>query len=202
MNVTIRRIAVSGSAAVALLGGVAAITAVSAPSVSATEVRTTIDRAAGAPVNLPDGRIAYVRGLDAAAYKASPEQHAVIIQAAAKTDATPNPNPGTGFDTGLTPNGGQGAPIQNPTSQTPAGLNQQVTTQASGGAVLGSGVVALLLLGVIVFFKIKHHSIKVGDAILVAFLGVALSGTVIGAMATQMTNTGVGSLGGILSGLH
>ncbi|MCT9092878.1 hypothetical protein N4G70_28995 [Streptomyces sp. ASQP_92] len=199
MNVTIRRIAVSGSAAVALLGGAVAITAVSAPTASATDIQTVIDRATGAPVTMPDGRTVHVRGLDTAAYTASPAQHTVVVQAATKTDTDPN-LPGVG--TGLTPNGGQGAAIQNPVSQTPAGLNQQVTTQASGGAVLGSGVVAMLLLGVIVFFKIKHNHIKVGDAILVSFLGVALSGTVIGAMATQMTNSGVGSLGGILGSLH
>lgn len=201
MNVTIRRIAVSGSAAVALLGGAVAATVASAPTASATDIQTAINRAAGAPVSMPDGRVIHVRGLDSAAYQASPEQRSVVVQAAAKSDATPDPSlPGVG--TGLTPNGGQGAAIQNPTSQLPAGLNQQVTTQASGGAVLGSGVVAMLLLGVIVFFKIKHNHIKVGDAILVSFLGIALSGTVIGAMATQMTNSGVGSLGGILSGLH
>ncbi|MEV6547971.1 hypothetical protein AB0M57_04585 [Streptomyces sp. NPDC051597] len=198
MNAVIRRIAVSGSAAVALLGGAAVITTASAPSASAAEIQSAVDRAAGAPVSMPDGRVVYVRGLDAAAYKASGEQREVIVQAAAKTDT--GPGQGSGISTGLTLNGGQGAAIQNP--QTPAVYNQQqITTQAGGGAMLGTGVVAMLLLGLIVFFKIKHGSIKVGDAVLVAFLGVALSGTVIGAMATQMTNSGVGSLGGILGGL-
>ncbi|MFD9630084.1 hypothetical protein [Streptomyces violascens] len=200
MNATIRRIAVSGSAAVALLGGAAAINTVSAPTASAADLQTAINRAAGAPVSMPDGRLVHIRGLDAAAYKASTEQRSAVVQLAAKTDATPGPG-SMNVGTGVTPDGGQGAVIQNPNSQMPAGLNRQVTTQASGGAVLGSGVVALIVLGIIVFFKIKHHSIKVGDAIIVAFLGVALSGTVIGTMATQMTNSGVGSLGGILSGL-
>lgn len=198
MNAAIRRIAVSGSAAVALLGGAAASATVSAPTASAAEVQTVIDRAAGAPVNLPDGRVAYVRGLDTAAYKASPEQHATVVQAAAKSDATPNP--GTGFDIGLTPNGGQGAAIQNPTSQTPAGFNRQVTTQAGGGAI-GVSVVSILILAIIVFIKVKHSGLKAGDAAVGVLLGIAISGTFIGTMGSQMTNSLVSSMGNMLSGL-
>jgi len=199
MNATLRRIAVSGSAAVALLGGAAAITLADSPTASATEFETAVNRATGAPVNLPDGRTLHVRGLDAASYTASAEQHSVVVLAAAKSDDDP-----AGISNGTTPDGGSGAALTNPNSPatgTQTGYNQQVTTQAGGGAVLGTGIVAMLLLGVIVFFKIKHHSIKVGDAILVAFLGVALSGTVFGVMAKTMTEQGVGSLGGVLSGL-
>ena len=194
MNATIRRIAVSGSAAVALLGGAAAITTATAPSASAAEMQTVINRATGAPVNLPDGRTVHVRGLDAAGYKASPEQHSVIIQAAAKADATPS------IGTGLTPNGGQGAVIQNPYSQTPTGYNQQVTTQASGAGV-ATGVVAILVLGIVVFFKVKHGHLKVGDAVLVGLFGIAISGTVIGGMGGSITNSLVGSLGSMLGNL-
>jgi cobalamin biosynthesis Mg chelatase CobN len=196
MNPTIRRIAVSGSAAVALLGGAAAITTATAPSASAAEMQTVINRATGAPVNLPDGRTVHVRGLDAAAYKASPEQHSVIVQAAAKTDTT---DP-AGITTGLTADGGQGAAIQNPVTGQQTGYNQQITTQSAGGTI-AVGVVAIAILGLIVFFRVRHNHLKVGDAVVVTLLGVALSGTVIGAMATQMTNSGVGSLGGILGGL-
>jgi ABC-type transport system substrate-binding protein len=196
MNQTIRRIAVSGSAAVALLGGAAAITTASAPSASAAEMQTVINRATGAPVNMPDGRVVHVRGMDAAAYKASPEQHSVIVQAAAKTDTT---DP-AGITTGLTADGGQGAVIQNPVTGQQAGYNQQITTQSAGGTI-AVGVVAIAILGLIVFFRVRHNHLKVGDAVVVTLLGVALSGTVIGAMATQMTNSGVGSLGGILGGL-
>jgi hypothetical protein len=196
MNQTIRRIAVSGSAAVALLGGAAAITTATAPSAAAAEMQTVINRATGAPVNMPDGRVVHVRGLDAAAYTASPEQHSVIIQAAAKSDTT---DP-AGITTGLTTDGGQGAAIQNPVTGQQTGYNQQITTQAGGGTI-AVGVVAIAILGLIVFFRVRHNHLKVGDAVVVTLLGVALSGTVIGAMATQMTNSGVGSLGGILGGL-
>ncbi|WP_405888839.1 hypothetical protein OG762_36800 [Streptomyces sp. NBC_01136] len=196
MNVTLRRITVSGSAAVALLGGAAAITTATAPSASAADMQTVINRATGAPVNMPDGRTIHVCGMDAAAYKASPEQHSTIILAAAKTDST---DP-AGITTGLTADGGQGAAIQNPVTGQQTGYNQQITTQSAGGTI-AIGVVAIAILGLIVFFRVRHDHLKVGDAVVVALLGVALSGTVIGAMATQMTNSGVGSLGGILGGL-
>lgn len=200
MNTTLRHIAVSGSAAVALLGGAAVITTATAPTASAAEMQTVIDQATGAPVNLPDGRTIYVRGMDAAAYNATAEQHTVVL-AAAKSDDDP-----AGISNGLTGDGGQGAAITSPNSpQNPAfgqqtGYTQQVTTQAGGGTI-AVGIVAIIVLGLIVFFRVKHNHVKVGDAIVVTLLGVALSGTVIGAMATQMTNSGVGSLSGILGGL-
>jgi hypothetical protein len=199
MNNTIRRIAVSGSAAVALLGGAAAITAASAPTASAVEIETTINRATGAPVNLPDGRTIHVRGLDAAAYKASPDHTATVILASAKTDST-DPS---GISNGITPDGGQGSAIQNP--NTPAtgqqnGVNEQVTTQAGGGTV-AVGIVSILVLGIIVFFKVKHGHLKTSDAVLGGLFGIAVSGTFIGAMGSSITNSLVGSFGSMLGGL-
>jgi hypothetical protein len=200
MNPTVRRIAVSGSAAVALLGGAAAITAASTPTASATEMQTAIDRATGASVTLPDGRTTYVRGMDAAAYNATPEQHTVVL-AAAKTDDDP-----AGISNGLTADGGQGAAITSPNSpQAPingvqTGTGQQVTTQSTGGAI-ATGVVAIIIFAVIAFFRIKKKDAAVGDAVLFTFLGVALGGTIIGGMITQMTNSGVSSLGGIFNSL-
>lgn len=192
MNETIRRIAVSGSAAVALLGGVAAITTVNAPPASATEVQAAINRATGAPVTMPDGRVVHVRGLDNAGYKATPEQHATIVLSAA------NPDP-SGITNGLAPNGGAGAALQNPAGQQ-TGYNQQIQTQAGGGTI-AVGIVAILVLGIVVFFRVKNHQLKAGDAVLVGLLGVTLSGTFIGAMGSQITNSLVGSVGGVLGGL-
>lgn len=155
MNATIRRIAVSGAAAVALLGGAATTAA------------------------------------------AVTDEHEATVIAIAHTD-THDP---AGITTGLTPNGGQGAAIENPvTGQIPASYNQQIQTKASGGA-LATGGVAILLLGTIVFFRVKNHHLKVGDLVVVSLLGVALAGTVIGGMADQITDSGVASLGGILGGL-
>jgi hypothetical protein len=199
MNPTVRHIAVSGSALVALLGGAAAITAASAPTASAAEMQTAIDRATGAPVNMPDGRVVHIRGLDTAGYKASPEHTSTIVLAAAKTDGT-DPS---GISNGLTADGGQGAPITNPNSPATgqqAGYNQQVTTQAGGGTV-AVGIVAILVLGIVVFFRVKKHDLKPGDAVLVGLFGIALSGTFIGAMGTQLTNSAVGSLGSMLGSL-
>ncbi|UPZ27671.1 hypothetical protein MUK60_07465 [Streptomyces sp. LRE541] len=201
MNQTIRRIAISGSAAVALLGGAAAIGTATAPTASAADIDTAINRATGAPVKQPDGRITYVRGMDAASYRATPEQHTVILAAAKNED-----DPVGEIGSGLTPDNGSGAALGNPNQpningQTPAnGYNpQQIQTQAGGGTI-AVGVVAILALGIVAYFRVKGP-VKAGDAVLFVFLGVALSGTVIGVMAKTMTENGVGSLGGVLGGL-
>lgn len=156
MKTTIRRIAVSGSAAVALLGGVAA---------TATAAVT--------------------------------DEHQAAVVAIAKTDSDP-----AGITNGLTPDNGSGSGLQNPANGTqPAGVNgQQIQTQASGAAI-GTGVVAIALLGLIVFFRVKGGHLKPGDAVVVTLLGVALAGTVIGGMADQITDSGIASLGGVLGGL-
>jgi hypothetical protein len=156
MNATLRRIAVSGAAAVALAGG-AATTASAAVS----------------------------------------DEHQATVLAIARTDTT-DPNDITN---GLTPDNGSGAQLQNPNNLQPAGVNgQQIQTQASGGVIAG-GVVAIAILGLIVFFRVKGGHLKVGDAVVVMFLGVALAGTVIGGMADQITDSGVASLNGVLGGL-
>ncbi|MGW5173156.1 hypothetical protein ACWERY_02160 [Streptomyces sp. NPDC004082] len=199
MNPTVRRIAVSGSAVVALLGGAAAVTTATASTASAAEVQTVIDRATGAPVKLPDGRTTYVRGMDAASYRITPEQQSVVVLAAGSNDEDP-----AGISNGLTPNGGQGAALQNPNQQLPAGqqagYNQQVTTQAGGGAI-GVGIVSILLLAIIVLVKVKHSGLKAIDATIGVLFGIALSGTFIGTMGAQMTNSLVSSLGTMLGGL-
>ncbi|GHH87855.1 hypothetical protein [Streptomyces capitiformicae] len=144
--------------------------------------------------------IALLAGANATASAASPEHEATVI-AIARTDTTPG---GTdGITNGLTPDsGGSGAQLQNPVSgQQPMGVNgEQITTQASGGAI-GAGVVAILLLGFIVVVRVKHRDIKPGDAVLVGLFGIALSGTVIGAMGDQFTESAIASLGNMLGGL-
>lgn len=154
MNATIRRIAVSTTATIALLGG-------------------------------------------AAATATAASEHEATVLAIAKTDTAPGSADGIGRD--LAPNGSVGAPIQNP-KQTPAGYNEQIQTQASGGAVAG-GVVAILLLGTIVYFRFKGGHLKAGDAVVVTLLGIALAGTVVGAMGDQLTGSVISSLGGVLGGL-
>ncbi len=191
MTPTFRQIAVSGSAAVALFGGAAAIT-MATPSPASTATQTVAHRAVTAPVQMPDGRTLRITGMGGYGHQATSEHVATV--AAYKT--------GTGTTTGNTPaSGGAGTVLQNPyNTPTQTGYNQQITTQSTGGAI-GVGVVAILVLGIVVFFRVKHNHLKVGDAVVVMLLGVALSGTVLGAMATQITNSGVGSLGGVLGGL-
>lgn len=198
MNESFRRIAVSGSAAVALLGGAAAITAVAAEPASAADMQTAINRATGTPVTMPDGRTLHIRGLDTAAYRADAGHYtATVTLASAKTDTTP------GITNGLTPdNSGSGAQLENPynTGQVPAGYGQQIQTQA-GGATIGVGIVAILILGIVVFIKVKHSGLKAGDAVLTTLFGIALSGTAIGAMSSDLTTSVVGSVGNMLGGL-
>lgn len=197
MSITFRQFAVSGSAAVAVLGGAAAIGVAAAPAASAVEVHTVAERAVTAPVTLPDGRTMRVTGMGGYGHQATAEHVATV--AAYRTD-TQNP---AGITTGNTADDGTSTQLQNPLNtprQVPAGYNQQITTQASGGAI-ATGVVAILALSIIVFFKVKHGHVKAFDAVLVGLLGIALSGTVIGGMGAQMTNSLLGSLGSMLGGL-
>ncbi|MFF0166784.1 hypothetical protein [Streptomyces prasinus] len=153
MNASLRRIAVSTTATVALLGGAAATATAAAP------------------------------------------EHEATVVAIARTDIQP------GLTNGVAPaNGGSGAPLNGPQQQMPAGYPQQIQTQASGAAI-GTGVAAIAILGLVVFFRVKGGHLKVGDAVVVTILGVALAGTVIGGMADQLTDTGVASLSNILGGL-
>jgi hypothetical protein len=157
MNVTLRRIAVSTTATVALLSGAAATASAAAP------------------------------------------EHEATVIAIAKAETPPG---GTdGITNGLTPdNSGMGAQLQNPvTGQVPAGT-QQIQTKAGGGAI-GAGVVAILVLGIIVFVRVRGKDIKVGDAVVVTLFGIAVSGTVIGALGDQLTDSAVASLGSMLGGL-
>ncbi|MFJ9671369.1 hypothetical protein ACIRP5_11345 [Streptomyces sp. NPDC101221] len=195
MNVTLRRIAVSGSAAVAVLGGAATITLAAPSPASAAVSETVVERAVTAPVNLPDGRTIRITGMGGYGHQATDKQIAVV--AGFKADA--EPGSADGITNGLTPDSGTGTQLVNPQQQMPAGTQQQYQTQAGGGT-LAVGIVAILVLGTIAFFRVRG-SVKVGDAVLFTFLGVALSGTVVGVMATQITQSGVGSLGGVLGGL-
>jgi hypothetical protein len=152
MNATVRRLAVSTTATIALLGGAAAATA-------------------------------------------APEHEATVLAIAHTQDPADITN-------GIARDSGSGSALQNPgNSMQPNGVTgQQIQTQASGGAI-GVGVVAIVVFGLIVFFRVKGGHLKVGDAVVVTFLGVALAGTVIGGMADQITGSGVGALSNVLGGL-
>lgn len=142
--------------------------------------------------------VALLGGAAVTASASVADEHQATVLAIAKADTQ---DPG-GITNGITPDNGSGAAIQNPlTNQQPTGVNpQQIQTQASGAAI-GTGVVAVILLGTIVFFRVKGHHLKPGDAVVVMLLGVALAGTVIGGMADQITDSGIASLGGVLGGL-
>lgn len=193
---TLRRIAVSGSAAVAVLGGAATVTLAAPSPASAAVSESVVERAVTAPVALPDGRTIRITGMGGYGHHATDKQIAVVAGFKADTE----PGSSDGITNGLTPDGGTGAQLTNPQQQTPAGYQQNIQTQASGGAI-ATGIVAILVLGIIVFFKVKHGHIKAFDAVLVSLLGVSLAGTVVGSMGSELTNSLVGSLGNMLGGL-
>jgi hypothetical protein len=180
---------------VALLGGATAIT-MAAPAPASAATQQVAERAVTAPVQLPDGRTMRITGMGGYGHQATPGHIATV--AAFKTDTSPNTS------TGLAQDDGVGTDLQNPLNtprQIPANYNQQITTQSAGGGVVAVGVVAILTLAIIVFFKVKHGHIKAFDAVLTGLLGISLAGTVIGTMGSQLTNSVVGSLGSMLGGL-
>jgi hypothetical protein len=194
MSATLRQFAVSGSAAVALFGGAAAIT-MAAPEPASAATQQIAENAVTAPVQLPDGRTMRITGMGGYGHQAT-EVHIGTV-ASFSADSVPGSTAN-----GLAP-GGAGTAVQAPYSnqqQIPVGYNQQITTQAGGGAI-GVGIVTILVLGIIVFYKVRHGGLRTGDAVLGGLFGIALSGTVIGAMGSQLTNSIVGSLGSMLGGL-
>ncbi|CAL9368124.1 hypothetical protein [Streptomyces sp. enrichment culture] len=196
MTSTLRRVAVSGSAAVAVLGGAATLTVAAPAPASAAVSEHVVERAVTAPVTLPDGRTMRITGMGGYGHHAT-DTHVAVV-AGFKTDT--EPGSGDGITNGLTPDSGSGSQLVNPQQQMPAGTQQQYQTQAGGGAI-GVGVVTILILAIIVFVKVKHSGLKASDAVLGGLLGIALSGTVIGAMGSQLTNSLVGSLGTMLGNL-
>ncbi|MBZ6290380.1 hypothetical protein KVH30_02180 [Streptomyces olivaceus] len=196
MTSTLRRVAVSGSAAVAVLGGAATLTVAAPAPASAAATQHVVERAVTAPVTLPDGRTMRITGMGGYGHHATDTQIATVAGFKADTE----PGSGDGITNGLTPDSGSGSQLVNPQQQMPAGTQQQYQTQAGGG-VIATGVVAIMLFAIIAVFRIKKRDAKVGDAVLFTFLGVALGGTVIGGMISQMTASGVTSLGGIFSSL-
>lgn len=198
MTPTFRQIAVSGSAAVALFGGAAAIT-MATPSPASAATQTVAHRAVTAPVQLPDGRTLRITGMGGYGHQATAGHIATV--AAFKTDtATTPPGATDSVGTGLTPDGGAGAAITSPVNGTQTGYNQQIVTQSSGG-VIGVSVATILILGLIVFYKVKHGGLKAADAVIGGLFGIALSGTVIGSMGSSLTHSVVGSLGSMLGNL-
>ncbi|MFJ5973537.1 hypothetical protein [Streptomyces sp. NPDC093060] len=198
MSISFRQIAVSGGAAVALLGGATAITAAT-PTLASAATQHVAERAVTAPVQMPDGRTVRITGMGGYGHQATADHVTAVTTVAYKEDT--GPGAGTGSVSGIT-NGLNDSNPQTPyTGQVPAGYNQQQVTAKSGGGVIGVSIVTILVLGIIVFYKVRHGGLKTGDAVLGGLFGIALSGTVVGSMGSQLTNSLVGSLGTMLGGL-
>lgn len=198
MNAVIRRIAVSGSAAVALLGGAATLTVADSEPASATEIQARIDRATGAPVTLPDGRVMHVPGLDTAGRTATAEQHTAVVELAAyQTDV----NDPAGITNGLTPDSGSGHALQNPfnSGAVPASTPQQITTQAGGGTISLTVAIGLALLAVVIVMVKKGH-VKFAQAFACVALGVYLAPTFFGPLIQQLGGSAATGLGNVWAG--
>lgn len=192
MSQTIRRIAVSGSAAVALLGGAAAITTVTAPQASAAEQQATVHRVT-APVNLPDGRTVRITGLGGYGHTAT-DAHVATV-AAFKTETSPSASPD--LTTGITP--GAGTQLPNPLNGQQTGYNQQITTQAGGGTISLTVAIGIALLAVVIVMVRKGH-VKFAQAFACVALGVYLAPTFFGPLIQQLGGSAATGLGNVWAG--
>ncbi|MFJ7497847.1 hypothetical protein ACIQZB_43545 [Streptomyces sp. NPDC097727] len=184
MSRIIRTLAVSGAAAAALMGAGSAATADS-PEAVTVAIEEAADRAAGAPVSLPDGRTLHVRGLDSVSYRADASHHTAVVTLA---DGLSNGMPGN-------------APAAQGADQIGSGLTpQQVQTQAGAGGI-STIAVAALALGIICFFGLKSGRIAKGWFVVSLMMGVLLSGTLIGPMVSQLTGSGVTMFGNFWAGM-
>jgi hypothetical protein len=208
----VRTIALSSVAAAALLGTATAATAAT-PETAPTVVEAAVDRAAGTPVSLPSGTQIHVRGMESAAYRATDVHRTAVVQLAA-TEA-PKPKGGTkgmedslndfeggnGQVGGQQPQGGIGQQIP----QQPAGYGvqqpQRMQTQAGAGTGLGVGAVVILVLSIVLAFGLKGGKVSKGWAIACIVLGVALGGTVVGGIVTQISGSGVSAVNNIFGSL-
>ncbi|MFD7868477.1 hypothetical protein [Streptomyces sp. NPDC059783] len=187
MSRIVRTLAVSGAAAAALLG-TASVAAADSSGPSAVSVEATVERVAGAPVSLPDGRTVHVRGMDSVSYRADESHRTAVVTLA----------DGIG-DTRLTGNTPQGTGEVNGIG---TGLNpqQQVQTQA-GAAGISTVAVAALALGIVLFFGIKHDKLPKGWFVVSVIFGVLLSGTLVGPMVSQLTGSSVTMFGNFWAGM-
>ncbi|MFF5473355.1 hypothetical protein [Streptomyces achromogenes] len=192
MTITFRQIAVSGGAAVALLGGAAAVT-VTTPAPASAITQHTVERAVTAPVQLPDGRTLRITGMGGYGHPATPDHVTTVAAVAYREDGSPNYTTGVAPDNGVTR-------LENPmiTQQQPAGLNQQITTQAGGGAISVTVAIGIgLLIGV--GYMIKRGSVKVAQAVACTALGVYLAPTFVGPLVQQLGGSLGTSLGNVWS---
>jgi hypothetical protein len=210
----VRTIALSGVAAAAVLG-TATTSSAATPETVHTVVEAAVDRAAGAPVTLPSGTRIHVTGMESAAYRATDVHRTAVVQLAAATPAPKPPKGGTkGIEDSLDdfegannevggqqPQGGIGQQIP----QQPAGYGmqqpQQMQTQAGAGTGLGVGAVVILVLSIVLVFGLKGGKVSKGWAIACIVLGVALGGTVVGGIVSQISGSGVSAVNNIFGSL-
>jgi hypothetical protein len=174
MNRITRAFALTGAAAAAVLATAGTVHA-DTPEEAAAIVEQAVDRAAGAPVTLPSGKTLHVRGLDTAGYRADAAHHQAVVTLA------------------------DGAPAYTDFQTSPA--TPQVQTQAAGGAVVATGAVLALVLGLVLWFGIKGGKLRWSWAVLCIALGVVLSSTFIGPLVRQLGATGLSAVGSIFGGL-
>ncbi|WP_461014518.1 hypothetical protein [Streptomyces daliensis] len=193
MQKIVRTLAVSGAAAVALLSGASAASAVGPSTVSAAAVQ----QATGTPVTLPSGGTVHVTGMESAAYRADSAQLQAVT-----TLASGEGGAGLGSGNAPAPEMEQGDQVV-PQQQTPGQVQPaygEMQQTASGGAVAGTAVVALVLM-VIIGYSIKRGGLAKGHMIACVILGVLLSPTFVGPLVTQLSGSASSSFGNLWAGL-
>lgn len=187
----IRAVAVSAAAAAAVLG-TATLASAATPEEASATVQAAVDRAAGAPVSLPDGRTLHVRGLDGASYRADAAHRTAVVTLA---DGT---NPGMAGIDGALQNPGVGSNVQQPNN---VGTNpQQFTTQASAG---GISVTVAVGVGLVIFaiVLVRKRTVHGFHAAVLISLGVLLAPTFVGPLVQQISGSVGSSLGNIWTGM-
>ncbi|MFB8407538.1 hypothetical protein [Streptomyces sp. NPDC055912] len=172
----IRSLALSGAAALAVLG-TATTASADTPEQATAIVDQAVTHATGTPVSLPDGRTLTVTGLDTASYRADAAHRATVADLSA------------------------GAP-QPEAPQLQPGYPPQLQAQAAAGTgAIAVGIVLMLVLGIVLFFGIKNGKVsKVWAGVCGAF-GITLGSTFVGPMVLTIGGSALSAVGQVLTSL-
>ncbi|MFI1867379.1 hypothetical protein [Streptomyces jumonjinensis] len=189
MSRVVRMLAVTGAAAVAVLGTGPSAAAADTPETATAVVEAAVRQAAGAPVTLPSGRTIRIGGMESAAYRADAGHRSTVVRLAA------DPVPDGGGVSGMNLNQ---QPLE--VRQQPGYGTQQVRTQAGGGAIGVNVAIGLALLVIVIVGTKKGHVRWPWTAACVA-LGVYLAPTVVGPLIQGLGGSVGQSLGNVWGGL-
>lgn len=196
MSRRIVRLAVVSAATAAALGVPAATVIAVADAPSATVQAATATRA---PVRLADGRTVTVKGLPTVHYTAT-SGHRDAVQAAATAHPADGSVPGTNPNVSSSPSADLPGVGTNPTG-TGTYDPSQVSTQSTGGIVIGVGGIIVGLI-VVSYLMIRHGKWSWGSVLVGFAVGTTLAGAggLLG-MPGNITTSLMTSLSSALNGI-